>query len=82
MNKKTQQVLPFPPIPNGWSPEGHQFAVGLRSLLDQIQTRGWQRAWPVGSVALTATDERPFAFGEWESVQTGMTGIYGWKRVR
>lgn len=77
--------LPFPPIPERWGEEGRRFAFGLRDLMEQIR---WQRAWPIGIVALsTRTDEnddpiKPFTFGEWEQVETGIIGIYGWRRTR
>lgn len=76
-----RSTIPFPPIPERWNEDGKRFAMGLRGVLDQMQARLWQRALPVGIVVLTAENEKPFEFGKWESVQTGMTGIYGWKRV-
>lgn len=84
MRKPNQPGLPFPMIPEGWGEEGRRFALGLRDLIEQIR---WQRAYPVGIVALsTRTDNgipvKPFSFGEWEQVTTNMTGIYGWRRVR
>lgn len=77
--------IPFPIIPESWSEDGRRFAFGLRDVLEQIR---WQRAWPVGIVVLsTKTDEndnpvRPFLFGEWEQVTTGITGVYGWRRIK
>ena len=77
--------LPFPAIPERWGEDGRRFAMGLRDLLEQIR---WQRAWPVGIVVMsTRLDEnnnpkKPFTFGEWEEVATGITGVYGWKRVK
>lgn len=78
----TKPTLPFPTIPNKWTTEERLFGQGLNTLLDQIQLRNWQKAYPVGIVVLTATNTKPFDFGEWESVSTGISGVYGWKRVR
>lgn len=78
----TKPTLPFPAIPNRWTSEERLFGQGLNTLLDQIQLRNWQKAYPVGIVVLTATNVKPFDFGEWESVSTGISGVYGWKRVR
>lgn len=39
--------------------------------------------FPVGSIRLTGSDARPEGTElEWESVETGMTGVYGWRRVK
>lgn len=71
----------FPMIPTRWGQEERSFALGLRNIIDAIYARVWQRAWPVGSVILTAGEEKPFTFGKWEAVATGITGVYGWKRT-
>lgn len=71
----------FPQIPPRWNEESRMFALGLRNALEQIWAKVWQRAYPVGAVVLTANEEKPFTFGKWESITTGITGINGWKRV-
>lgn len=82
MARIVQSGPEFPMIPQRWGHEEHQFALGLRSLIEYIQLRVWQRAWPVGSVILTVGEEKPFTFGAWEEITTGITGVNGWKRVR
>ena len=82
-NRTVIETLSFPPIPSRWGQEEHRFAMGLRDLFDSIR---WQRAWPVVSVALSTktdgnTPVKPFSFGKWEQISTGITGVYGWKRV-
>lgn len=72
----------FPQIPESWSPDGRRFAMNLRSLAEYILSRGWQRAYPVGAVVFNSTNERPFAFGEWETVSSGISGVYGWRRIK
>lgn len=72
----------FPQIPESWSPDGRRFALSLRSLSEYILTRGWQRAYPVGAVVFNSEDKRPFSFGEWEAVTTGISGVYGWRRIK
>ena len=38
--------------------------------------------FPVGSVRLTDSAEAPETGGAaWESVETGIAGVYGWRRV-
>lgn len=85
IRKPISAGLAFPNPPERWGSDERRFWAGLRDLMEQIQ---WRRAYPIGIVALSAkTDEngnpaRPFSFGEWELVTTGMTGVYGWRRVR
>ena len=79
MKGNVHEALPFPILPNKWGEEERRFALGLRGLLEQNR---WQRAYPVGIVVLSVKSDKPFTFGEWESVTTGISGVYGWKRVR
>lgn len=85
MRKPNNPGIPFPLLPTRWGEEERRFAFGLRDLFEQLR---WQRAYPVGMVVLyTREDEesnpvKPFAFGEWERITTGISGVYGWKRVR
>lgn len=72
----------FPRIPESWSEDGKRFAQALRSLTEYILSQGWRRAYPVGIVVLTSANEKPFTFGQWEAVTTGITGVYGWRRVK
>lgn len=72
----------FPMIPPRWNEESRQWAMGLRNLAEYIQSKVWQRAWPVGSVILTVNEGKPFSFGTWEEITTGIAGVSGWKRVR
>lgn len=81
MARNTERSFPFPNVPPNWNDNSRQFALGLRNLIEQIQAKGWQRAYPVGSVYLTTKTERPFTFGKWETISTGITGVNGWKRV-
>ena len=84
-NRPMSTGLPFPMIPERWGEEGRRFALGLRDLMEQIR---WQRAYPVGIVVMSVRKAendnpvKPFTFGDWESVTTGITGVYGWKRVK
>lgn len=85
MRKPNNPGLSFPLLPARWGDEERRFANGLRELLEQIR---WQRAYPVGIVVMSSRKDgndnpiKPFSFGEWETVSTGITGVYGWKRVR
>lgn len=74
--------VPFPAIPGRWLGEELSFAQGLRRMLEQIQSTVWRKAYPVGIVVLTSDNQKPFTFGAWESVTTGISGVYGWKRVK
>lgn len=71
--------ISFPLPPARWNEDERRFADRIRELMEQIR---WQRAYPVGVVVLSTKEEKPFTFGEWESVTTGITGVNGWKRVR
>jgi len=77
--------LPFPAIPTRWGQEERKFAFGLRNLFEQGR---WSRAYPPGIVVLSAKVNeqgqpvRPFSFGEWEQIQTGISGVYGWRRTK
>ena len=71
-------AVPFPNIPSKWSDEEKRFANGLREMFDRVFSRN--ATYPVGIVVLTSNDKKPFTFGEWEAVTTGITGVYGWKR--
>lgn len=82
MAKLTNTGPEFPMLPTRWGEEERRFALGLRDLIDFVRYRAWQRAWPVGSVFLTVGEDKPFTFGSWEEVTTGITGVSGWKRVR
>lgn len=79
MRKPNSPGIPFPMVPQRWGEEERRFAFGLRDLIEQIR---WQRAFPVGIVIMSAKQDKPFAFGEWESITTGISGVYGWKRVK
>jgi len=82
MAQRTETGPAFPQIPPRWNEESRQFALGLRYVIEQVQARVWQRAYPVGAVFLTVNNTKPFTFGEWEAITTGITGVYGFKRVR
>lgn len=77
--KHTDTGPSFPQLPSRWGSEERGFALALRNLFEQNR---WQRAYPVGIVTLTTKEKRPFTFGEWEQVNTGISGVYGWKRVK
>ena len=79
IRKTNNPGIAFPPIPERWGEDGRRFALGLRDLFEQLR---WQRAYPVGIVVLSANEKKPFAFGEWEAVTTGIAGVNGWKRVK
>ena len=79
IRKPNNPGLPFPMIPTRWGEEERRFSFGLRDLFEQTR---WQRAYPVGIVVMSANENKPFAFGEWESVTTGITGVNAWKRVK
>lgn len=79
IRRNVHDGLPFPMLPSRWGEEERRFALGIRGLLEQNR---WQKAYPVGIVVLSAEEEKPFTFGEWEGISTGITGVYGWKRVR
>ena len=72
----------FPIIPSRWGQEERRFALGIRDLFEYVRSSVWQRAWPVGSVILTTGEEKPFTFGSWEEIETGITDVTGWKRVK
>lgn len=83
--KPNNPGIPFPLLPIRWGEDERRFCFGLRDLIEQTQ---WKRAYPIGIVIFSSrvdSDDnpiKPFAFGEWESVTTGITGVYGWKRVK
>lgn len=85
MKKYIDPGLSFPTIPTRWGHEERNFALGLRNLFEQVR---WVRAYPPGIVVFSAkTNEqnqpvKPFSFGEWEQVQTGISGVYGWRRTK
>ena len=72
---------PFPKTPSNWNQEERQFARGLESVFDEMYISGMlKKAYPIGIVVLTGTNQVPFSFGKWVSVSTGISGVYGWKR--
>lgn len=77
--KQIDSGISFPALPSRWGQEERNFAFGLRSLFEQNR---WQRAYPVGIVVLSSRDQKPFTFGEWESITTGITDVYGWRRIK
>lgn len=85
MKRTAETGLTFPDIPESWGDESRRFALGLRDLFEQIR---WQRAYPIGIVVMSVRKNesnnpvKPFTFGEWEQITTGISGVYGWKRVK
>ena len=79
MKKPNNPGISFPNVPTRWGEEERRFVFGLRDLIEQIQ---WRRAYPVGIVVFSVNENKPFAFGEWESVTAGITGVNAWKRVK
>lgn len=79
MRKTNNPGIAFPQIPERWNDDSRHFAMGLRDLFEQTH---WQKAYPVGIVVLSVNEKKPFAFGEWEEITTGITGVNGWKRVK
>ena len=77
--KHTDSGLPFPAVPSRWGQEEKGFALGIRNLFEQNR---WQKAYPVGIVVLSTREQKPFTFGEWEEITTGITDVYGWRRGR
>lgn len=76
---RVSQGIPFPNIPTRWNDEERRFAQGLRDLLEMAFSRS--ATYPIGIVVLTSKNTKPFSFGTWEAVTTGITGVYGWKRT-
>lgn len=70
---------PYPPMPKHWNQEERSFYIGVRRLFDQLFSKN--SMYPIGIVVFTATENKPFSFGVWEQITTGITGVYGWKRI-
>lgn len=80
----TNYQYPFPSIPRKWGHDEMQFAQGLRRLFDILFAKKWlsiSEVFPVGSVVLTESDTAPYSFGTWEAIQSGISGVYAWKRT-
>ena len=69
----------YPMLPERWNQEERNFYIGIRRLFDQLFSKNG--TYPVGIVVFTAEDRKPFTFGQWEKVTTGITGLYAWKRL-
>ena len=78
--RKTIAVsYPYPAIPSHWNQEERSFYLGLRRLFDSLFSKN--SMYPIGIIVFTAEEKKPFSFGLWEAVASGITGVYAWKRV-